>query len=88
MSLLASGVGSIHKLCVKLLRNFEPAFHVKQSGRPELYPRVYPQGPQAFYVAFHVKRRRLWITSVDNFGRGVEGTDGDGRRGWAGHPNG
>jgi hypothetical protein len=37
----------------------------------------YPQGVQAFYVAFHVKRRGLWITSVDNFERAAVPTDGD-----------
>jgi hypothetical protein len=45
---------------------------------------TYPQGGQAFYVAFHVKRRSLWITSVDNFECAAVPTDGDlPRPGWA-----
>jgi hypothetical protein len=34
----------------------------------------------AFYVVFHVKRRCLWITSVDNYGGGAAPTERDGRR--------
>lgn len=40
-------------------------------------PRVYPQGLQAFYVVFHVKRGGLWITFVDNFYGVVAPTDSD-----------
>jgi hypothetical protein len=30
-------------------------------------PPLYPQAATAFYVVFHVKLGRLWITSVDNY---------------------
>lgn len=33
-----------------------------------LLPPSHPQAHHAFYVVFHVKRRCLWITSVDNCG--------------------
>lgn len=74
----ASEGGSIHKLCVKLLRNRAALFHVKRDGVRGGCPRVYPQGLHAFYVVFHVKLASLWITSVDNFCRGALPTDGDG----------
>jgi hypothetical protein len=42
---------------------------VSRETRPRLHapPPLYPQGRQAFYVAFHVEPERLWISSVDNF---------------------
>ena len=60
--------GFIHTLCVSLLNNdAAPPFHVKHYLSAAAHPLVYPQGAQAFYVAFHVKQASLWITSVDNF---------------------
>jgi hypothetical protein len=60
------------------------SFHVKRSRWIMELPFTYPQGAQAFYVAFHVKRRSLWITSVDNFQCAAVPTDGDlPRPGWA-----
>jgi hypothetical protein len=44
------------------------SFHVKPHRWITAHPPVYPQGVQAFYVAFHVKLASLWITPVDNFG--------------------
>ena len=44
------------------------------------HPPLYPQGVTAFYVVFHVKLVGLWITSVDNYGRSAEPTEGDGCR--------
>ncbi len=73
----ASEMGSIHKLCVRLLRNRRAPFHVKRRRWLQGCPRLYPQGAQAFYVVFHVKLACLWITSVDNFGRGAALTYGD-----------
>jgi hypothetical protein len=42
---------------------------VSRETRPRLptCPPLYPQPPQALYVAFHVEREALWISSVDNF---------------------
>jgi hypothetical protein len=53
------------------------SFHVKRSRWIMERLVTYPQGGQAFYVAFHVKRWRLWITSVDNFECAAMPTDGD-----------
>jgi hypothetical protein len=53
------------------------SFHVKRSRWIMEWLVTYPQGAQAFYVAFHVKPRSLWITSVDNFERAAVPTDGD-----------
>lgn len=65
---LSSSSSSIHNLCVKLLRTGVEAFHVKHGPVERPLQRVYPQGVQAFYVVFHVKLGRLWISPVDNFG--------------------
>jgi hypothetical protein len=73
----ASETGTIHKLCVSLLRNQRAPFHVKRRRWVLGCPRLYPQGAQAFYVVFHVKRQGLWITSVDNFGDRLGVGDGD-----------
>jgi hypothetical protein len=75
---LVSGVGSIHKLCVTAVDEDRAVpFHVKRYRWIMDCAPNYPQGVQAFYVAFHVKRRGLWITSVDNFWCAVVPTDGD-----------
>jgi hypothetical protein len=57
-------------------------FHVKRCRWIMDRSPTYPQGVHAFYVAFHVKRWGLWITSVDNFWCAAMPTDGDVLRRW------
>jgi hypothetical protein len=69
---------AIHKLCVTVVEELrEWPFHVKHGRWIARLPLVYPQGVQAIYVVFHVKRGCLWITSVDNVSRGASPTQGD-----------
>jgi hypothetical protein len=64
------------------------AFHVKQHRCVSVRPPVYPQAAQACDVVFHVKLKRLWITSVDNFWCVVTPTDGDVGERRSSRPNG
>jgi hypothetical protein len=76
---LGSTSGSIHNLCAETVDDGGAwAFHVKQLRWMTAYPPLYPQGVYAFYVVFHVKLACLWITPVDNLGRGAGSTEGDG----------
>lgn len=79
---------SIHKLCVQAVWNRGLGVSRETTPMNWAFSTAVSTGVHAFYVVFHVKLGRLWITPVDNVHCVVAPTECDGDLRFGGWLNG